>query len=96
MQNAGTDNVYRELFISTLPEVPALIFVFILSRSIGAYQSFALFFLGSAIMAIVVALAKVCFNAAHILVLTIVVMVEWAINGNDIRVVNSIFYCWRI
>jgi hypothetical protein len=61
LAESGTGNVYRDIFITTLAEFPALILVFILVKTIGAASAQATYFIGSGILTVVIATVKVCF-----------------------------------
>jgi len=54
LQESGTGNVYRDMFISTLAELPALLTASFLIRRVGAPTSQAIFFIGSATLSILI------------------------------------------
>lgn len=58
LAESGTGNVYRDIFITTLSECPALILVFILCKTIGPSSAQATYFIGSGVLTVVVATVK--------------------------------------
>jgi len=58
LAESGTGNVYRDIFITTLAECPALILVFILVKTIGPSSAQATYFIGSGVLAVVIATVK--------------------------------------
>lgn len=58
LAESGSGNMYRDMFISTLAELPALLLSAFLLRKIGLYNAQAVFFCGSAILSLLVGVAK--------------------------------------
>jgi len=58
LAESGTGNVYRDIFITTLSECPALILVFFLVRTVGAASAQSIYFIGSGILTVVIATVK--------------------------------------
>jgi len=58
LADSGTGNVYRDMFISTMAELPALLLASFLIRKVGAPSSQAFFFAGSAVFAVLIATVK--------------------------------------
>eukprot|EP00026_Physarum_polycephalum_P006928 Phypoly_transcript_06981.p1 GENE.Phypoly_transcript_06981~~Phypoly_transcript_06981.p1 ORF type:complete len:484 (+),score=74.49 Phypoly_transcript_06981:173-1624(+) len=58
LAESGTGYVYRDIFITTLSECPALILVFILVKTVGAKNAQAIYFIGSGVLTVVIASVK--------------------------------------
>lgn len=58
LAESGTGNVYRDMFISTLAELPALLLAALLIRKVGAPTSQAFFFAGSVALSVLIGTTK--------------------------------------